>query len=188
MQFLKQLILFLATVLLVSCEKDLPELNLPEKSTSGRNTLGCLVNGKVWTNYGRRCTLFGGCDEANLTAEYGRSSRGPYLIIHANYTVKKRKSVVAQSFRIVGYNITTPGLYDLADENDVNGGMYFHADDRSLIYRSRTGSAFINITRLDTINQIVSGEFYGELKQFDTTLTAVRVQEGRFDIRLNEFR
>ncbi len=187
MQFFNRLFIIIVTALLVSCEKDLPELKLPEKTTSGQNTFGCLIGGKVWANYGRRCHTFG-CDETNLTADYGRNSRGPYLIINADYTAKKGKTLVAQHFSIVGYDITAPGLYDLADENDVNGGMSFHADDQYTIYLSRHGNAFINITKLDTINQIVSGEFYGELKLYDTTLTAVRVQEGRFDIRLNEFR
>jgi hypothetical protein len=165
-------------LILFSCN-ELPDLNLPEKTTEGKNTLGCIVDNKIWTNYGIRCTTFG-CEDSNLKAELYRNINGEFeLTIFSSYTVKKKD--ISQRLIIIVENIHGEGLYDLA-----GGHMQFLKDSNYDNYRSDDPQkASVSITKYDTINMIVSGEFYGQLNNQNRT-KEVAITDGRFDIKINK--
>lgn len=172
-------IIFIVYVLtLLSCEK-LPDLKLPEKTTNGENVLGCIVDDKIWTNYGISCATFG-CEDSNLKAELYKNKNGEFeLTIYSTYTVRRKH--ISQALIIIVENILGEGRYDLA-----GGYMQFEKDRNYDNYRSEDPQkAFVSINKFDTINMIVSGEFYGQLNNQSRT-NEVTIKEGRFDIKINK--
>src|SRR5438132_1519791 len=76
---MKSLFFYLVCLLfLFSCLKKekLPEFTLPPVTQSGANTMGFVVDGRVWQNYGRRFTTMGGCRDNILSTSYAEGYAG----------------------------------------------------------------------------------------------------------------
>jgi len=173
-----KLFLFFVAIALTSCWHEMPKLRLPEKTMEGKNTLGCLVNKRVWSNYGTRCYTFG-CDTINLSSEIYKNSQGDFqLTIQASYTVTKPHRIF-QDVRLLVQEFKGEGIYVMSD-----GTMQF--DDREKERRySSDGSrpATVLITKYDSINRIISGEFSGVLPNRNGSAPEnVEITEGRFDL------
>ncbi len=167
------------------CKDDLPDLNLPAKTAEGLNTLGFIVNERIWVNYGERCFLFGGCSENKAQALLIKQPGGIFeLIISGAYTVRGKE--VDQSFSIGGENITTVGIYTL----DISKGekMKFvanrYAHSRKYYVNSTQNYPVLVINRFDTVNNVIAGEFKGILYNPAEPSDIVEIKEGRFDIEL----
>jgi hypothetical protein len=171
----------LSIVMLITfgqCGDHIPDLKLPAQSTTGANTLGCLINNRVWTNYGRRCYTFG-CEESNLRATLSRTPDGKHdFFLIADYTVSKKR--IFQSLYLRIPDLTSVGDFDVSEES-----FAFIADEADNTFLSGgIGTGQLRILRYDTINAVVSGEFSGTLTSKTGTET-LEITEGRFDVTLD---
>jgi hypothetical protein len=145
---------------------------LPPETQEGKNTFGCLVNGKVWRNQGFT-TLTG-----NLSVNYNGN-----ISIIASKMLKDLSEGVA----ITGGGET--GVYSLAAKNRAS----FGTDDRITFceYGGNTApiSGETTITKFQRIELnggkrlIVSGRFYFTVVS-KTCKDTIRVTDGRFDVLL----
>lgn len=173
--------LFLKSLLLVawgmmvanSCKPK--EDPLPAPTTDGLNTFGCKINGKVWIANGIRNDQ--GTPAKAIEAEYKQVSATTfYLFIHTTASTKDRVQLTLPK-GVVGSNV-------LENRYDEPFAVYY--DDNSRLYTTTSQNpGKVIITRLDTVNRIVSGtfEFEGE---FIVNKETVRITEGRFDINMNK--
>ncbi len=167
---LKKIILFSAIALLLSamigCE-EAEEKNwkkLPPATEKGKNTIGCLVDGKLWaTNYWGLAHIM----YSNISARFYKKGRkimvkdSMYVEIYAQ---KENRSSMSLT-------ITTPNIETwtkLEGEFDIDD---FTSED-----------PYIYLTKFDTINHIISGRFFGKAINENKTDT-VKITDGRFDIR-----
>lgn len=182
---------------MVSCKKDDTGVNfsLPEKTQSGQNTFGFLLNSAVWRNYGQVCFPFaGGCRE-NLSGLYYRSD-GDINIWADKVLFKNGSWNTIENFNInFSTNFRGSGTYSTLT-NDTLGITYFFSErgiPKKTYLLSQTNPTFaITITKIDTTGKILSGEFYGKLfrrlsdSSFATSITdSIIVNDGRFDIKFD---
>ena len=169
-----------------SCRKEsVPNLALPAATQTGQNTLGFLLDSKVWNNYGRRCTI-AGCNDNKVTAHLYKQPNGDfYLEISADYTVMSE--TIDQSFFIYTTNVTTTGNYFL--DTSLNRGMTFIASRYNQTYKEyknkQPNNCTLTITKFDTTNKIISGSFNGVIYNPANLNDSTKIQDGRFDAYLD---
>lgn len=172
-------ILSLLFLLIISsgtnCKKNNPENGLPQATQEGKNTAGFLVNGKVWLPRGDN-------GYANLSCSYDETYNGGTLGING-YRYESGASN-STGFAIGGNNITSSGYYKI-NLNSNQVGKYFGSVGQCIIYNwfdtIPNHGAFLNITKLDKVNRIVSGTF-----EFALTISGcdtIRITKGRFDMK-----
>lgn len=193
--FLQLLILFICSIY-CSCKKEDTNImfTLPAKTESGKNSFGFLINSVVWINYGEVCFPFaGGCRE-NLTGTF--YSNDGDIHIQADRVLNKKGS--GNSIENIDLYISTKfrGIqtYSTASNDVVHAGYWFtqQGEPMKSYLLSKSNPFFtISITRLDTLNKIMAGEFSGKLfrriseSTFETSTTdSMIVSDGRFDIKL----
>ena len=173
------IILFSIVVLLTACQcKEVIKLpkELPPITQEGKNTFGFKADGELWTPYAA-CSIYGNpcaelsCSIANIppsarmVAPMGMAARRKFLDVDSHISIDAR-----------GRPFTRLGSYiDSISVQFRSNGIY------SLGYPQQ-GDKF-NITRIDTINRIVSGEFEFTLKDTYGGGTTIRITEGRFDFK-----
>ena len=143
---------------------------LPPATQEGKNTFGCLVNGKVWLPKGNNGT-------ANLDASYDPSYNGGTLSVAA-YRIESSNF---QGILIGASNITLPSSMD------------FHADGTPLaqFFDEQTSCGYndsltflggaLQITKLSIGSQIASGTSH--FKVVNQGCDTVKVTDGRFDLK-----
>jgi hypothetical protein len=170
--------LLLAALLgLSQCKKKdvAPVDQLPPATQTGANTIGCLVNGQVWTPQGN--------DGSNNYIVVYDQALGASLDLRT-YRYQQKPTNNYQYLNIFAGNVRIAGGYDLRDLVHTRVSWY----DRLTGCDLRSGDAdtyhkgTLTITRLDLQAGIISGTF-------DFTLAkpgcdTVRITQGRFDKRL----
>lgn len=141
-------------------------MQLPAYSSSGKNVLGCKVNGQVHLYSGIRTLsndngvdYFNGNTEISVDAD--NSSYNDYM-------------------RILFYHL-----------NNLSVGTTYYFTNDSISYATyligngsqsyTTGSGYVKFTRLD--NMVAAGIF--EYTAYSITGDSVKVTEGRFDVKSN---
>ncbi|MET4107974.1 hypothetical protein [Hymenobacter sp. UYP22] len=179
---MKKIVFFLAVNGLTGCiKKDItPQFTLPPETQQGANTLGFIVNNRVWQNYGRRCTTFG-CSDNQLQAHY--SSKYGQFLLSAGLTTRDHDD----SFGLEIKNLYSTGTYfSLAPIGpfDNPGNSFGFSESKGSYYVSATpGATKIVITRFDTINKIISGTFDGRLDRNTNPTSNIIITDGRFDVK-----
>jgi hypothetical protein len=148
-----------------------PEPQLPAETQEGKNTFGCLVNGKVWNAY------FGGTDIYNTQATeatFDPFRQGLFSIMATN----NGKIYIG----IIG--IPTEKNYDFvrADSFQI-GDMSLRYDSNTCYYGDTNLTYFkgkTRITKFDRQNRIAAGTFECTLKTKDCD--TVKITQGRFDM------
>jgi hypothetical protein len=192
---LKKSFAFLCVAMVIcSCLKDDSKVifALPPQTQTGQNVLGFMLNESVWTNHNRVCFPFAGGCRDNVTAFY----RNGDMEIQADRVIFKKGS--RKSTETLSFSWST-GFSSLVNystfSNDSIGVLYRFSEvgqpEKNYTLSPQHPNFSIRLNRLDTINKIVSGEFFGTLysKALDTTnaisLTdSIVIQSGRFDIKL----
>jgi len=177
----------LATLLaLSSCQKnDISPNELPPATSTGAETLGFLVDNSGWAPAGRTCGIYGCSDNKVEASSYVANGRRLLLLI-ADRTDGSRN----ESFQLQLDSLAGPGVYrSNSGGPGATGGeggtkLYFANSKQSQQYQSRPGTATITITKVDTVQNIVSGTFEGQLTSLSGT-AAVQVAGGRFDVLYN---
>ncbi len=152
-----------------TCEKNNPEPidRLPEATTTGANTFGCLLNGEVWINSA------GGLLNDNLNADYGAAL--DLLNVGAQNTA-------GEIFQGITMSAVLPdiGTYAL---NHVSYGNRPEPCSRNFTEQNvpLDTDNFLEVTRLDLQEGIVSGRFAFVLVD-NICGDTLRFTDGRFDL------
>jgi hypothetical protein len=194
---MKTVTTILTTILfLSSCKKDDTGmlLSLPEKTQSGLNTFGFLLNSNVWTNYGQVCFPFAGGCRDNLNGTYYISDGD----IHISADKVLYKNGSWNTNENIDLNVTTnfrgQRTYSTLTNDTIGAGYWLSekGQKEKTYLLSQSNPIFsITVTKIDTINKILSGEFSGKLfrrisdTSFVTSLKdSIIINDGRFDIKL----
>lgn len=148
---------------------------LPAATQEGKNTCGFLVNGKVWLPRGDN-------GFPNLVCEYDQTYRGGSFSI-AGYRYDPGASN-STGFIVAASNIQSEGNYKIninadriGEYNGTIGACTFYEWYDTI----PNHNAYLNITKLDKVNRIVSGTF--EFAQVKQGCPEVRITQGRFDMK-----
>ncbi len=173
------LLLLLLSLLDTSCRKHKPLVaQLPPATQEGRGTFGFLVDGQVFKPKG---SSFGG---PILSCVYQFHKRGYYFQLAAQN----------QSTILRGVSIHTDSMYieegrifKIEDYYKKGGasGRYSTYDNNSGMFTeymtTQIKNGELKISKLDTINRIVSGTFWFDAVNKEGQ--KVQVREGRFDLK-----
>ncbi|MDX9845883.1 MAG: hypothetical protein RBT74_02780 [Tenuifilaceae bacterium] len=162
------LLALLLALCLTGCEKNnpfAPGTELPPETTTGANTFGCLVNGKVWRNGG----YFNPAESLNMP-EMSEAR----LQIAAIRKVSDTLSGIG--IYIFNSHIRT-GLY-LCDSLNIN----IKFSNGAICWYEYAQQGSIEITRYDIEEGIVSGRFNAILKM--DNCEDIEITEGRFDLKM----
>lgn len=174
MKYFLKSVLVVAWGLLIANSCKSKEDALPAPTTEGRNTFGCKINGKVWIANGVNNEQ--GPSAKPIEVEFRQLSTSTfYLFIHTNANTKDRVQLSLPAGKI-GSNILT---------NRYNEPFGIYYDNQFRLFNSMEANpGKVVITRLDTINRIVSGTFEFDA-QFIVNKEVTRITEGRFDIDMD---
>jgi hypothetical protein len=173
MKALPLICLFSLVLFYDSCDpfESVTEEKLPPITQEGKNTFGCLVNGKIWIPKGKVAST------SNLDASYDPSYRGGLFDVDAYRTTDSEDS----NIYLYMSGVTTSGSYDLCCLEigsvlfDYSLNCYFDRD--ASIYRAGE----LVITKFDLTKRIVSGTF--GFKAYKPGCDTVKVTDGRFDMK-----
>ena len=176
---MKNLLFFLLLLFLTECKKN--ELDaLPPLTEEGRNTFGCLINGKAYVPEG-------GDAFSHIKAVDG-GYQGITWNAVKNCVWIETTNQDGSGMDIWLRNVEYKGDYALNFDTGVrpiviiphNYGYYYRSKEDYITTTQYTGK--VNITRADTVNNIVSGTF--EYTGYDpATKKTISVRDGRFDIK-----
>ena len=165
------ILLFLSSF--TSCQKE--DLNiLPQETQTGANTFGCYIDGQLYL--GGYFPITGAFP---LTAEYQCKSKR--IIINA-YGKINNKAAGSMYFVINNPVKVVSQISTIAD--------YIPGASSNCIQYSAINEARIYLTKFDTINKIVSGNFNFSGQCSDALFhfsgnDSIQVTQGRFDIKLD---
>ena len=188
--------IFLLALLFITCTKDDSDiaLVLPNKTQSGEQTFGFLLDDKVWINYGQVCFPFaGGCRE-NLQVYYFPNKN---FLINADKVLYKNGSWnTKESIDIAVDELLTAKTYRSVNKDKVTAFYTFEGQGQQpkqyLPHKTRPNFS-VSITQLDSVKRTMSGEFNGTLfRVIDlstlalSTTDSIIVKDGRFDAKLKQ--
>ncbi len=159
------------------CKKSNTDSNgLPPATEEGKNTLGFMLNGQLWTPQGNNGT-------ANLSLNYdatfsaGVFNLAAYRIINSSSGRRQRLTMYGDSIQ-VAQKIILPNKnkFGAIFRNDISDCDYDFSDTSVEII-----SGYFDIQKLDKVNRIFAGEF--ELKFKKNGCEDVEISQGRFDMK-----
>ncbi len=164
-----------------NCNKSVtsPENQLPPATQTGANTFGCLINGQAFLPGGNVGGLTG------LHPVY--CSYGNNITIGGlhNYISVQSVSLITDSLKI-----EEGQTYTLKENipGEASAAYFFGEDgigqNNYATNNSSNWSGQLIISKLDTINQFISGTFW--FKAIDSNGDSVNVTDGRFDLRYTQ--
>jgi hypothetical protein len=171
-------LLLIGSLTFFSCKKEVSEL--PEATQTGANTFGCKVDGNFWVPMGFGIVPTAPILEARFVVEHD-------LLINArNFS----SSPTETEFEFFIKNAAGPGTYLLNTTVSyptmaASYAYYVHRkftpDNEWITSTQYTGS--ITITKIDTVNLFVSGNFQFQAINMYNAPQPLNVTEGRFDIK-----
>ena len=174
----KLLLILLTTFTLSCCNKDddtpiIPIEQLPPATQTGANTVGCLLDGKAF-----------------LPGNFNNSTNCFYQFVNGEYyfALALRKS--DDQNILIGIDIGTNAKQIF--QGETYNLLEFTTNNASAAYIYGTFENFTNdvytgeltITKLDPVNQIVSGTFWFDVE--DTNGIIHQIREGRFDMQYTQ--
>ena len=158
------------------CRKDNMDSNgLPPATQEGKNTLGFLLNGQVWTPQGNNGT-------ANLSIDFDSGiNNGIFNISAYRIITSPNREYFGIGVKDSLNFITASKTYQLG--NNTLYGAYFSNNNCTFDYFDNTisRSGTLTITKLDRTNRIIAGTFSASLSK--TGCTTIQITDGRFDMK-----
>ena len=170
----RTILLLLIITTLSCCNKDddtpiIPIEQLPPATQIGANTFGCLLDGEVFTPDNLPNST--NCFYQLVSGEY-------YFVVGAsNYNNNILKIIRLRTEKKQIFEGETYDLYEWIDGN-ASGNFTLNNIEN---FTSPTYSGKLSITKLNPINQIVSGTFWFDVE--DTNGVVHQIREGRFDMQ-----
>lgn len=170
-------------ILTFSCKKHekSPLEQLPAPTQEGKNTFGCLLNGRVHVPYGHPTEI----GEKMLSASYTNQAGG-------TFQVQCKENFPGGDFTMLsigGSNIGSSGDYTLIGRDTKNNSpsaLYLDIPHRCTYIDSTDGSkcsGTLHLTKLDKTNKIISGTF--TILFTSKTCDTLNFTDGRFDVMYN---
>jgi hypothetical protein len=175
----KYLILLLMLILVTACEKELPPYptKLPPATEEGKNTFGCMIEDELYVPEIRRPSY-----TVSIHNSYPIKLEFPqypdyYLMIHTARAAGKKDDFKDADITLYASDINKPGIYKLSISSIYNNSCYtsYLIEDNLLI-----------ITKLDTVNYVISGQFNGMARDCHTYSRYISITQGRFDLKLEQ--
>lgn len=186
---MKTLYLFPVVLLLAASCKEEPLDTLPKATQEGKNTMGCLVDGKAWTPSKPKVSSPGGGGDP--WAIRWRAAPAGYGMTISFFSATGRAEVPTSiQFFVPDVRFaTTVPLNQAADPAITSSNPAYAICSLGNKVPSRkflTGPDAVGelvLTRFDTVAHIVSGTFHFTGREAGTGQT-MQVTDGRFDMRL----
>ncbi|CAN1546141.1 hypothetical protein MCETHM1_01964 [Flavobacteriaceae bacterium] len=172
----KLFFLLTAITLLTSCDKDgqifASKDQLPPETQTGANTVGCLVNGKVFLPHQEGIDSPVNCFYQFVKGEYY------FTMAFADYRGASIESVNIYTAKTV---LTVGQTYSLNQGYgpDTGGGVEYYTDLNNKFSTNLINVGELKITRIDVSKSIVSGTFWFDA--INSKGEKVEIREGRFD-------
>jgi len=168
--------LFIAITFL-ACKKSNNNIgdSLPPITQEGKNTFGCLINGKVY--------LPKGFEQNHPSFEM---IVDPTFNGNLNVRTFRKENGVTQSFGFTCYSVIGIGTFELPGQiyplyaKDINSNNCYYVSSNNNFRSGR-----VNITRYDLANGIISGTFEFKLYDDQISCDTIYIKQGRFDKKLN---
>jgi|GEM_PF-308806 len=173
------LILLTNTHCKVCCIPSLPNV-LPPATQEGKNTFGCKINGVVWLPlFSCFAQTTGNCNALGFSIyPLATLSRLPIA-----FTLSARRQIYDTTFSMFNMYTGSSRITKAGNVTDSVTIIYFEgANEFSYFPPVQTSGAF-DITKLDTVNSIISGTFHFTL--YNSKGDSVVVTDGRFDLTYN---
>ena len=173
------LYILLLTAIFLSCKKEVSEL--PPATQTGANTFGGKVDGKFWVPAGFGIVPTAPILEARFTPD------SSLYINDRNFS----SSPTETEFELFLKGVTAAGNYLLNTTvgypSSSNNYGYFvkrnlTPENEWITSSQYTGS--VHITKIDALNQFISGTFSFTAINLYNTPQVMSVTEGRFDVRI----
>ena len=176
----KQFYFYLSFLLLLclfsACEKN--EMNvLPDETKSGKNTFGCMVYNKLFIGGG----YYSYNGFSPLSAEYNKN--------YKRLTITTVSKVYSDKVNgTIGLMVMNP-IQDSIQK--LSSGTYSSGSSSDCFQYLVLNGGEIYLTKLDTLNKIVSGRFRfigkcaDHLTEFQVDSDSIQITQGRFDAKLN---
>ena len=167
------------------CRKSSPPPNiLPPVTQEGKNTFGCKVNGEVWIPY-YQCeviNIFSKCKELQTVMTSADTTSKLPIDFELSVSRELTPDGSFSSF-IIGARILKTSKFDSFLTVDYRKDSISYSPQ----YPVSNASNAITLTKLDTVNQIISGTFYFTLygPYGPTNGDSVVITDGRFDLTYN---
>ncbi len=169
-------------VFFMSCRKNhIEETLFPAETQSGLNTFGCYVGDEAFIP---STTLFGNVRPINVyyTPASNQYYEAGFLSIQgidARYSLDVAGNVLIQKLGVFGVGeYSLSHVFNCVNPYACDGGSYYNAKEWKNYFIE---SGKLTITRLDTLNKIISGRFYFISK--DTSGNRKEVTGGVFDTK-----
>ncbi|MEQ1796381.1 MAG: hypothetical protein ABL872_00445 [Lacibacter sp.] len=178
----KSLITLCLFSLFISCRKNNSDsIQFPEETQSGLNTFGCYIDDKAFIP---ATTLFGNVQPIHVyytpdSTQYYKAGFLSIQGIDARYSLDFAGDVLLQKLQVFGIGeYSLNHAFNCANPYNCDGGGYYNAKEGKTYFIE---SGKLTITRLDTLNKIISGRFYFTSK--DTFGNRKEIKAGVFDTR-----
>ena len=157
-----------------------PPIILPAVSQEGKNIFGCKVNGEIWIPY-FQCTVFTGpCKELGIDVY----SHDTLSFLPLNFILTVRNTAGSDT-SFSSFDMYTVGAGISGTGNIIDSVKLIYTNrltQYSNLSPNRT-TGVLNLTKLDSINHIMSGNFSFTL--YNVNGDSVVVSDGRFDLTFN---
>lgn len=174
-------ILYLLCFLASACCKDtiiikpftLPPPTLPQITSEGKNTFGCLVNGEIYVpNDYFHYFYYAFKDNPQLYGTLSLRCNRDGNNTNSGFLIQLRNRVFSKGKHYIYTNSNTKDYLS-------------HVKNNFDTYQNYTNDSnnFIDLIRLDTVNRIASGTFQFNLINTNNDFDTIRITEGRFDCK-----
>lgn len=166
---------------------------LPDATQSGENTMGCLINGETWVP--KVDGVIGWPSPHKMSVWYGELGKSLGIIDQFSlriYCIKLvgRNEKLANFDIDESFSIEIKPIKSLEKASIQNKEFYYieyfkrnNFEPWKLYILDTLAPANIEITKLDTLHNIVSGLFNFRLKEIDDSKDTLRITNGRFDAK-----
>jgi hypothetical protein len=195
------ILLVLLSFLIFSCSKtenstqDEPKDQLPAITTTGANSAGCVINGKVIIPK-NTVNSTSGFTSYGLVVNRGPNFGFPNFNEYFSIRIANLKDKGISYLIYIHLNDLTNGAgnYNVGQSNNlyfINGPnnpqiivreTFDNVSGKTFI--SGANSGVINVTRFDFQNSVISGTFSATLYNQVNSSEIIQVTDGRFDIRI----
>lgn len=166
----------------LQCRKDMhnPPDELPPITQEGNNTFGCRINGEIWVSY-YSCSGMSANPCGEIAADVHQINPSGPLLLSLNIAIGQKK----KDNSLTGFSIHTPMNQGISSVGNKIDSLTINFQDPTIQlyynYNYYSKSEKFEITRLDTINKIISGIF--ELTLYKSPSDSLKITDGRFDLK-----
>ena len=162
------LLVLLLLMIAISCKRKDPEPSLPPETQEGKNTFGCMLNGRVWIATPQEGRLYIDID-----------SDGMYLYA----TLRDDSKKIFEKISILG-TLNGVGTYEIITANSQARIAFDNLEENytlDSLSPNTKSSGTLNIIRFDLQKRIVSGTFNFNLEK--AGVGKVEAKDGCFDLK-----